>query len=229
MTTRAIEAMVSLFIVALIPSIGVSEVISGQGSDFQDGTTNGWISGPADPDLPTHVPSGGPLGANDQYLQIESFGGFGPGSKLAAFNESPWAGDYAAAGVSAISADLKNFGNQSLDIRLMLEHGNPNGAGRTRFISSESFFLSANGDWQSATFGLSSDDLTWVEGSHDLDMVLGDVAKLWIFHNSGRSFPGPNRAARLGVDNLTAVPEPSTVWLCGFAALMLFGYRKRKK
>ena len=64
-------------------------------SDFESGTTDGWQVGNANhPNPPTNVASGGPDGAGDNFLQAQSNGGGGAGSRLAFFNESAdWTGD----------------------------------------------------------------------------------------------------------------------------------------
>lgn len=79
----------------------------GQVSDFESGTTEGWGIGlvSAHPNLPTNVASGGPDGADDNFLQTRSNGGSGAGSRLAFFNENlEWTGDYTTGGVTGISA-----------------------------------------------------------------------------------------------------------------------------
>ncbi len=57
--------------------------------------------------------------------------------------------------------------------------------------------------------------------------MLGDVRQLRLFHGSSASFPGEAIAATLGLDNVTAVPEPAAAWLLlpGLAALI--GWRRR--
>ena len=47
--------------------------------------------------------------------------------------------------------------------------------------------------------------------------VLTNVAEMRLFHGSAASFPGPGIVARLGMDQVSAVPEP------GVAMLLLGG------
>lgn len=225
MTRQVAGFMILLGITALTARTAAAEVISGQINDFEDGTTQGWLIGRSgNPNRPVNITSGGPTGAGDGYLRMRSGGGNGAGSKLAAYNESQWIGDFLSAGITSVSADLKNFGNTPLNIRLQLE--NPN---ETRFLSIESFSLPVGSGWQSAIFGLGADDLVRVQGTAGLDTVLGNVAKLWIFHNGAADFPPSGIVAELGVDNLTAVPEPSTILMCLIGASILLAYYRRRR
>ena len=81
-----------------------------QRDDFQDGTTQGWTTGGANPNPPTWVSDGGPEGVGDGFLRVEGNGSSGAGGNLVAFNSAQWTGDYLAAGVTAIRADLRNLG-----------------------------------------------------------------------------------------------------------------------
>ena len=75
-----------------------SAVVVGQIDDFQDGTTANWSNGEIIGTVPvTNVPTGGPAGAGDHYIQLTSDGS-GSGGKLTAFNRDQWLGDYLAAG-----------------------------------------------------------------------------------------------------------------------------------
>lgn len=225
MTGRARDLSAVLLIVAFVPTIALGETISiGQVDNFQAGTTQGWRVGPPHPNPPTIVSNDGPDGVGDGYLKIIATGGIGPGSRLGVFNDSRWAGNLLAGGITAISADLSNLGNSSLEIRLMLEHANG-----TQFLSAEGFPLPPQGGWQSASFALGADDLNRVQGTSSLDTVLGNVHTLWIFHNGDPSFPPQRIIATLGIDNVTAVPEPGTMVLCGLGAMMFLAYNRRRR
>src|SRR3712207_4557029 len=56
-------------------------VTLGQVDTFQDGSTMNWQEGGNSPNPPTNVASGGPAGAGDRYLENDSSGGFGAGSR----------------------------------------------------------------------------------------------------------------------------------------------------
>jgi len=170
-------------------------IVANQQDDFEDGTTQGWISGVPNPNPPANIPNGGPTGVGDNYLQITSNGQSGPGGKPVSFNISQWTGDYVSAGVIAITVDLNNFGNTPLEIRLRVS--GPGGD----FVSVNSASLSASSGWQTVTFQLGAADLT---GGADLTSTLSSVSRLWIFHNAIASFHGPSLVATLGADNIVA-------------------------
>src|SRR5580765_6962808 len=97
----------------------------GQVDTFQDGTTMGWQEGTPSPNPPTNVPSGGPAGAGDAYVQNISSGGFGSGAKMVMFNDAQWSGSYNAAGVTRLTADMANQGATTLHMRVAIR-GGPN-------------------------------------------------------------------------------------------------------
>src|SRR5688500_8739332 len=111
--------------ISLLAVSSVAEaVIVGQVDTFEDGTTMNWVVGgalglPVTP--PTNSPSGGPLGADDAFLLLNSTGGDGPGSRLTVLNGSQWSGDYLAAGVTGIRMDVNNLGQTDVFLRLLFE------------------------------------------------------------------------------------------------------------
>lgn len=190
--------------------------------DFQDGTTQGWITGGPNPNPPFND-DGGPLGAGDLFLRLSANGVGGAGSKLAVFNGSQWTGDFLGAGISQIKADVNNFGPNDLELRLILE-----GAGGN-FISASGTPVTAGSGWQSVTFLLTPGELT---GGADVNATLGGVTNLWIQHNLGTvSQPGtaPVIEAELGIDNILAVPEPGTLGLAALALLALLTATRRRQ
>ena len=190
----------------LCPALALGMVL-GQVDDFQDGTPAGWSGGPDRINQPT----AGPAGANDRWLEVVTVSGSGFGSKLGMRNDLQWAGDYAAAGVTGISMDLRNGVAQALDMRIMILSsigGN--------FTSANAFSLAADGAWHSAVFGLSASDLTHVGGGSGLLAdALGAVNRLLIRNDpdpasgtgpaSTPSFPS---GSSVGFDNITALPSP---------------------
>ena len=210
------------FLVVLLVSIVVTPswaATLGQVDDFEDSTVENWSRVFASVD---NIADGGPQGADDNYLQFASSGGNGPGSRLVAFNLSQWAGDYISAGVTAIAADVNNLGSTDLDLRIAF--GN---ASNSWYASTDSVALSAGSGWQNVVFDLSQVSfLPSSAGSDDLTTTLGGVTELRILSSAllptvGSGGSGGARgdviAATLGIDNITAIPEPSTMVLSGFA------------
>ena len=64
-------------------------IVVGQIDDFEDGTLMNWGGGAN----PVNIPTGGPAGANDNYLQITADRPSGTASRLAVFNDFQWSGD----------------------------------------------------------------------------------------------------------------------------------------
>lgn len=213
------------WIAALLFVAARADAVSlGQIDDFEDGTTADWTEGVPSPNPPVNVPDGGPLGDGDAWLQNVSSGGSGPGSSLVMFNFEQWAGDYLAAGVSAIEADLANFGAEPLYMRIAFE-----GEGGTQYGSTDAFVLPADGAWHHVRFDLLA--VAVIAGSDTLEDVLASVTTLRILSaEDGPGWAGDRIVATLGVDNIqavAAVPAPAALWLL-IGALAGLGFRRRR-
>lgn len=230
--TRRIAIALTACALCAMPSVMRAQVQVGQRDTFEDGTTQGWNVGPGHPAPPRNIATGGPGGADDNFLLLTSLGGQGSGSRLAVINMAQWTGDFRAAGIGSISMDLFNFGPSDLYLRLLVADpvaGPPTNAA----VSTDAFFLAAGSDWTHVVFSLRPDAMTAVLGT--VNGALTDVRELRIFHNPDPFFGGPPEAippvlASLGVDNITATPEPGTLLLCGtgLAALVAVGRRRRR-
>lgn len=180
----------------------------GQIDTFQDGTTQWW-----DGAQPQNIPNGGPQGNGDSFLQITSFGGTGSNSHLAAKNSAQWGGDYKAAGVTSIVANMCNFGSVTLEIRAVLFDFN-----NTRWTSTVSQNLAPGSGWQQKTFTLTQATMTRVQGTETFDFTSQNVLQLMFRHDAGSaSSGGTSIASSMGIDNILAVPEPAA------PAILLFG------
>jgi hypothetical protein len=204
-------------------SVPSSAVVIGQIDNFEDGTVQNWRTnllgqGTGAP-APVNISTGGPAGANDNYMQLTSLGGTGAGSRLVGMNLVQWSGNYTSAGVSSIAMDLRNLGNTSLTIRLLFE--NPTtGAPTDIATTNTSFVLAPGGNWTHVVFPILPANLTALAGSSSV--VLSNTTLLRIYHSPTATFPGPAVVGQLGVDNIQAVPEPATIaaLACGVAAML---------
>jgi hypothetical protein len=215
---NAVRLTLFVLTIGFIGAAHAQAVGYGQLDNFQDGTTFGWSEGAVSPNPPTNVANGGPLGSGDRYLQNVSAGGFGAGSRLVEFNQLQWAGDYSAAGVTAIEADVINLGPTTLNIRLALGGG----AFATHYGSTAAISLPSGGSWQSVAFSLSPAGLSLISGSDSLNTVLSGVTELRLLTAAaGPAWEGDAIAGILGVDNIHAVPEPDGLFLVGLGGAAL--------
>lgn len=201
---RVEKNAISLFIAIVFLQFAAhsrAAVSFGQIDTFQDGTTMSWNEGVSSPNPPTNVSTGGPAGAGDRYLQNISSGGSGAGSKMVMFNDVQWTGNYNAAGVDRITAQMANLGSSTLHMRIAIR-GGPSSSIYGSAVAAD---LPADGLWRPVTFDLTSSALTSIVGADTLAQVLGNVTELRILSAvGGASFAGDPIQGTLGVDNITA-------------------------
>jgi hypothetical protein len=177
--------------------------------------------GPNSPQLPFAVSTGGPQGANDGFVQAVSTGTSGANSKMIMFNQDQWTGNYVAAGVTQITAELANLGANPLSMRIAIQDNVGSEYGST--VASA---LPADGQWHLISFNLSASGLSLIQGSSSPTQALSNVGMLRILSAAnGPSFIGDTVAATLGADDIAAVPEPITV-LPVLIAMSLFLRRR---
>lgn len=183
----------------------------GMADTFEEGSDGGWSMGAASSIPAVVVNHGGPDGAGDGYLSLVAIGGVSANSRMTVIAGPQWAGSYTATGVNGITMDVRNSGSTDLDLRLRLE--GPLGAFA---LSTGAVHVPAGSGWVSISFPLAPGDLTGQAVA-----TLANAQQLRLFHSSTATFPGEPIVAALGVDNVTAVPEPAAawLWLAGLAAL----------
>ncbi len=182
-------------------------VVIGQNDTFQDGLDNwqGGVGGFA------VAPTGGPAGAGDQYLQLSSGASPLP-PRMTGFNDSQWLGNFTAAGVTAVAMDLLNSGTTSLSMRVAIREGT--GSSTTPgYASTTPFILPPDGLWHHTVFNLNAASLTGFNSPQPLTVDLANVKDFRILDSAAPSGIGDMVTAQVGVDNVTAVPEPSALVL----------------
>lgn len=191
-------------------------VVVGQVDDFQDSTEQNWAWGRIGVGGPENV-SPGQGGVSDLFLQNESFGGDdAPGTRMAILNEVQWTGDFLTAGIKEIRLDAINLGPNFAfeDMYLRIAFSSDTAlTGSGRVVTNDSFLLTRDSGWHELLFGLDpATDLIALAGS-DIPEVMSSVSQMRIISAELPSFIGEQNIARLGVDNITGLPEPGTIVL----------------
>jgi hypothetical protein len=194
-------------------------ISAGQVDTFQDGTRQGWAGGSS----PTNIATGGPIGIEDRYLQIG-----GDRGNLGSDNAAQWAGNYLEAGVTSLRFDFQNLG--AIPVALRITVFGPDLL--TAFTSVDEVVVAPGSGWVSAEFALTQDALVRTRGAVDdtLAETLADVSRLLLRHDPDPlSPPGEQNlvTATLGIDNITAVPEPGTALLVATGLVALAARPRR--
>ena len=203
-----------LFCLTLSAIVGIAiaprdtrAITPGQLDRFDNGTTQNWQFGHG---FPTLVSGGGPGGPADSFIKM-SAGTGGLALNLIIFNDNQWTGNYTAAGVTQIDMDLQNPSTVPLTMRVVLKTG----LGQTPgWCSTTGFALPADGAWHHASFLLDTADMTPINSPPPLATLLTNVGDLRILDASSPTITGDPVTAAFGVDNIQAVPEPATVFMC---------------
>jgi hypothetical protein len=203
---RQLCRQLALVVAIALSAVPAAAIVLGQFDNFQSGTLQNWTGG----SNPSNQPSGGPDGAYDRYLRITSGG---VSSNLGVFNSAQWAGSYGAAGVTRVNIDLDNFGPDPVSLRIMIATPGCNGPPLTctAWTSTNATVLPAGVGWVRVEFSLAEPDLTRVLGTDSYATSIANVDKLTLRHDDGAPSPPGTQIlvnAVLGIDNVTALPEP---------------------
>jgi hypothetical protein len=224
---KRLFGLILLFFVHLVLVGRTGAVVLGQVDTFEDGTTMGWANGV--PGALVNIDTGGPAGVDDNFLQLTA-DGVGAGGRLTTFNLQQWLGNYIGQGVTSIEIDLRNQGSVALSIRLAFKSQNqPNAPG---YLSAP-ILLPIGSGWQHFSISLTAANLIPIGGPAPyatfFSSGLGDAR---IIHEVGATtLNGDFIVGQVGIDNIRAVPEPTTVALVVGGMLFLtacFFARARK-
>jgi hypothetical protein len=204
-------------LLAALTAMPAAAIVLGQIDDFETLTTQNWSGGAN----PTNIPNGGPDGSGDAYLQITPSGtGYGP---LGTYNQTQWTGDYTAAGVGRISFDLNNFGPSPVALRISIL------TTVATFTTTNEVVLPPNSGWVTAEFLLDPVAMTRTGGTGTFAQAMANVGKLLIRHDPDPISPSGQRngvAATLGIDNVTALPEPGLVGALAAGSALLAAWHR---
>jgi hypothetical protein len=228
-------ACITLAAILMCPTLMYAVTI-GQVDNFEDGTTQNWVINllgmGSPPSPPVNIPTGGPAGVGDNYLQLTSTGiPDTAGSRLVGVNYMhQWTGNYIAAGITSISMDVNNLGSTDLYLRLLF--ADPMDAPpENEAFSTTGIFLPVGSGWRSVVFPVGLGFFTADAGT--ALAALTNTTEFRIFNGTPMGGPVPATVqAQLGIDNITAagVPEPATFALLGvgFAIIMAGAYRRKR-
>ena len=204
----------------LLGQFAHADLVNGLISDFEDGTLQGW-----DPPIrhnTVNIPTGGPNGANDNFLQINPAA---PSGQIAAVNLG--INGVISPAVTAIRFDLmRPFGESDLDIRLVLV-GPTTG---DRWTSSIAHEVEGDGVWRSYDFSVLEPDLFHASGVNSYADVAAGLNRLLIRWDSGdppSATGSTGGTGSLGVDNITAIPVPGVLFPFAVSALGLIFSNRR--
>jgi hypothetical protein len=232
-------------VLCLLPRTLAQAANIDQLDDFEDNTLQGWAMGvpTVTENFMSIVADGGPDGVGDSYLAVRSDSSIirGGGQRLTFFNRQQWAGNYTAAGITAIAMDLKNFStDQVLNMRLAVNGGfgsaSTGGVTGGVFISNSISRLEVGSGWTRAVFSLLPDDLIAISGGiggnttgNDVAATLANVQELRLLNSETDSWSGLTVTASVGVDNVHVVPLPPAFAMFGSALMALVAFLLGRK
>ena len=208
----------------LLGTPSASALVFGQIDNFESGTTLGWANGV--PGYLVNINTGGPSGTDDNFLQLTA-DAVGQGGRLTAFNLQQWLGNYVAQGVTAIELDLRNQGPTQLSIRLAFKAANT--AEAPGYLS-QAIILAPGSGWQHVSISLTSANMIRVGNPAAYATFFSTgVADVRIINEVGTAnLNGDFITGQLGIDNIQAVPEPSSIALAT-AALAAVGFWRSRR
>ena len=185
----------------------------GQVDDFENGAIMDWRT---NGDATFSIDNEGPNGAGDRALRMDSYVRMIVISQYTTDPEAPilpthWTGDYTAAGVTAISMDVRNPNFEPLNLFLGIADDTASSLGMgATYITDYSFTIPADDEWHHVTFSVTATDFVPSVNNTEITPVgaaaiLQDVDQLRIFHSTvPGEFRGDEAAGQFWLDNITA-------------------------
>jgi hypothetical protein len=121
---------------------------------------------------------------------------------------------------------LLNPGSTALSMRIVIRES-AGGATTPGYASSTPFLLPPDGIWHHAVFQLNSASLTGFNSPQPLSIDLANVNDFRLLDSAAPSGVGDVVTGQFGVDNITAVPEPSALALILMAAPLAWPLLRR--
>lgn len=229
MNARPLLPLVAVLL-AILPLAPASALITTSSLDNFAASNEGWRIGGAGAQ-PSRVASAGP-DSQIGYLSHFSDGGGSQGKWLMWNSQSKWLGNYTSAGVTGINL-WANVSAGSTPVSMRIAFDGPGGW----FYSAAQ---SVSAGWSEYSFSLAETNFTYATssgGTTNFSSTMSGVTRFEILAGGGSvTYRGNGDLLQAGssvntilVDNIGAVPEPSTYALLAMtAASALWGARRRR-
>tara|TARA_B110001454_G_C12406037_1_gene303059 strand:+ start:37 stop:492 length:456 start_codon:yes stop_codon:yes gene_type:complete len=149
---------------------------------------------------------------------------------MAMFNDLQWTGNYIESGISAIRLEAGTFGPDTINLRLAF-----NGAGG--WFTTDAVPITnndpGNPQWQTLIFSIMPGDLAHVaQGNGSYAETMSNVTRMEIYSggntlSAGSLIRGEAINSSLLLDQIQAIPEPSSIVLLMITAFAALARRKR--
>ena len=222
---KPIDLSLRLFAAGLVWSLAahVQAITVSQADGFQDGTAMSWTG--ADTTIAADL---GPTGAGDDSLRVSST------LRFTAYNQTQWSGNWTAAGVTQIAMDVRHNNDSALTLWIGISRGLPmsKGTGDT-YVSNLSATVPNDDQWHTIVFDVKASDFSaapsHTDASNNPAAALAAVTQFRILHNPLRRFIGAYYEGTVLLDNIHAVPEPSTLGLASLVGTAALCWLERRQ
>lgn len=161
---------------------------------------------------PVVMPSGGPGGEGDEYLQVLATEAGRQGSRAAVYNTDPFWTENIRGSVG-FKFDMVSFPESAAELEMRFVLFGPDIG--TRWTSTEPIVVPNDGEWRPYSFALKEEDFTQVAGTATFDETLADVERIMLRHDADTpSAQGTPVSALIGLDNLEIDLGPCFFGFC---------------